>query len=102
MRCEVVAAYGLLLGVAAAWAQPQATPAPWRGAGPTPCMGSDGGFFQCPQSPRVVAVRAGRMFDSRTGQMLTRQVVLLSGDKITDVGPEGRIKIPADAQVIDL
>lgn len=65
-------------------------------------MGSDGGFFQCPPAPRVVAVRAGRLFDSKTGQMLTKQVVLLSGDRITEVGPEGKVKIPAEAQVIDL
>jgi imidazolonepropionase-like amidohydrolase len=47
-------------------------------------------------------VRAGRLFDSKTGQMLTRQVVLLLGDRITDVGPEAQIKIPAGIQVIDL
>jgi imidazolonepropionase-like amidohydrolase len=58
-------------------------------------MGSDGGFFQCPPAPRVVAVRAGRMFDSKTGQILTRQVVLLSGDKITDVGPRAGSKFRA-------
>jgi len=34
--------------------------------------------------------------------MLTRQVVLLSGDRITEVGPEGKVKIPADARVVDL
>jgi imidazolonepropionase-like amidohydrolase len=66
-------------------------------------MGSDGGFFQCPPAARVVvAVRAGRLFDSKTGQMLTRQVVLLSGDRIMDVGPEGQVRIPAGAEVIDL
>jgi imidazolonepropionase-like amidohydrolase len=65
-------------------------------------MGSDGGFFQCPPAPRVAAVRAGRLFDSKTGQMLAKQVVLLSGDRITDVGPEGQVKIPAGAEVIDL
>jgi imidazolonepropionase-like amidohydrolase len=65
-------------------------------------MGSDGGFFQCPPAPRVVAVRAGRMFDSKTGQMLTRQVLLLSGDRITEVGPEGQVKIPAGTEVVDL
>ena len=49
-----------------------------------------------------VAVRAGRLFDSKSGQMLTGQVVLIEGDRITDVGPEGTITIPADARVIDL
>jgi imidazolonepropionase-like amidohydrolase len=47
-------------------------------------------------------VRAGRLFDSKTGQLLTRQVVTIQGEKITDVGPEGQVKIPTGAQVIDL
>jgi len=42
------------------------------------------------------------LFDSKTGQMLTRQVVVLHGDRITDVGPAARVTIPAGAQVIDL
>ena len=54
------------------------------------------------QAPPVVAVRAGHLFDSRAGQMLTRQVVLIQGDRIVDVGPDGQVKVPPDAQVIDL
>jgi imidazolonepropionase-like amidohydrolase len=96
------AAFGILLSAATLGAQGQAPPAPWRGAGPIPCVGADGGVYQCPPAPRVVAVRAGRLFDSKTGQMLTRQVVLVSGERITEVGPEARVKIPAGAQVIDL
>jgi imidazolonepropionase-like amidohydrolase len=42
------------------------------------------------------------MFDSKTGQMLTNQVVLLLGERITAVGPEAKVKIPAGAQVLDL
>src|SRR5262249_13383591 len=83
-------------------AQVQPPPAPWRGAGPTPCVGSDGGVFQCGPAARTIAVRAGRLFDSKAGQMLTRQVVILQGERITDVGPEAQVKIPAGAQVIDL
>jgi len=80
----------------------QPPPAPWRGAGPTPCVGSDGGILQCPPPARVIAIRAGRMFNSKTGQMLTKQVVILAGERITEVGPEAQIKIPVGAQVIDL
>src|SRR5207237_9822492 len=83
-------------------AQVQPPPAPWRGGGPTPCVGSDGGVFRCPPAPQVIAVRAGRLFDSKTGQVLTRQIVVLQGERITDVGPEAQVKIPAGAQVIDL
>jgi len=83
-------------------AQVQPPPAPWRGAGPTPCVGTDGGVFQCPPPARTIAVRAGRLFDSKAGKMLAKQVVVLTGDRITDVGPEGQAKIPSGAQVIDL
>src|SRR5438552_2712210 len=82
--------------------QVQPPPAPWRGAGPPPCVGSDGGILKCAPPAAVIAVRAGRLFDSKTGQMLTRQVVLMQGERITDVGPEAQVKIPAGAQVIDL
>ncbi len=65
-------------------------------------MGSDGGIFQCPPAPRTIAIRAGRLFDSKTGQMLTKQVVILTGDRITEVGPQSQVKVPSGAQVIDL
>jgi len=93
---------GLLCGAAALFAQPQTPRANWRGAGPSPCTGSDGGIHQCAPAGRTIAVRAGRMFDSRTGRMLSRQVVLLSGERITEVGPDGQVKIPAGVDVIDL
>src|SRR5436309_6387674 len=57
---------------------------------------------QTPQSPQVVAVRAGRMFDPKSGTNVPDQVVLIRGDRITDVGPAARVQIPAGAKVIDL
>src|SRR3984893_12977519 len=54
------------------------------------------------QAPRVVAVRAGHLFDSKSGQMLTNQMVLIAGEKITEVGAVDRVQIPSGAQVIDL
>jgi imidazolonepropionase-like amidohydrolase len=54
------------------------------------------------QAQQVTAVRAGRMFDPKSGTNLPNQVVLITGDKITDVGPADRVKIPAGANVIDL
>jgi imidazolonepropionase-like amidohydrolase len=100
-KLMIGASLGMLLNIAL-WAQPKPLTTPWRGAGATPCVGSDGGILQCPPAPRTFAVRAGRLFDSKTGQMLAKQVVLVSGDRITAVGPEGQVKIPAGAQVIDL
>ncbi len=95
-------ACGILLSATALCAQEQSLPGPWRGAGSTPCRGSDGGVVQCPQAPRAVAVKAGHMFNSKTGQMLADQVVVLTGERITAVGPSSQVKIPAGAQVIDL
>ena len=54
------------------------------------------------QAPQVVAVRAGHLFDSKSGQMMTNQIVLVEGDKITEVGAADRVQIPTGAQLIDL
>ncbi len=83
-------------------AQVQPPPAPWRGAGPTPCVGEDRAIFTCPPVAGVRAIRAGRMFDSRSGRLVTRQVILMNGDRITGVGPETTMRIPAGVPVIDL
>ena len=86
-------------------ATPPRAPAPgdWRLVGTHPCVTPEGGTLACDApSTRVRAIRAGRMFDSLTGETKARQVVLVQGERILDVGPEGRIRIPAGAEVIDL
>ena len=49
---------------------------------------------------QVVAIKAGRLFDSRSGNMLANQVVLIKGDRISDVG--SAVQIPREAKVFDL
>jgi imidazolonepropionase-like amidohydrolase len=49
---------------------------------------------------QVVAIRAGRLFDSRAGTLMNNQVIVIRGDRIADVGPA--VAIPSDARVIDL
>jgi imidazolonepropionase-like amidohydrolase len=99
----LLAVLGVIALGAALWAQETRGQAPWRGVGPQPCTGpADFGFYKCAPPPEAVAVRAGRLFNSKTGQMLTKQVVLLNGDKITDVGADGQVRIPAGVRVIDL
>jgi imidazolonepropionase-like amidohydrolase len=49
-----------------------------------------------------VAIRAGRLFDSKSGTMLKDQVILIKGDRITAVGPADLVSIPPGAAVIDL
>ncbi|MDB5808044.1 MAG: hypothetical protein JWN94_166 [Betaproteobacteria bacterium] len=97
--CAVV---GFLFVTNAGGAELAVPPEPWRGAGPIPCVGSDGGVTQCVSAPKVTAVKAGHLFDSKTGKLLAKQVVLLEGERIAAVGAEGKIKIPAGARVIDL
>ena len=92
---------GLLLATAVSAQEPRPA-GPWRGAGPQPCFGADGGTYQCRQPPGLIAIRAGRLFDSKAGRMLTDQVVLIENDRITEVGAAAQITIPAGARVIDL
>ncbi len=51
---------------------------------------------------QITAVRAGRLFDPKSGQMMTNQVVLIQGERITQVGTAASLSIPAGAKVIDL
>jgi imidazolonepropionase-like amidohydrolase len=54
------------------------------------------------QAPQITAIRAGRLFDSKSGKVVEAQVILVEEDKITAVGPADRVQIPPGAQVIDL
>jgi len=51
---------------------------------------------------RVIAVRAGHVFDGKSDRLLEDQVIVIRGDRIAEVGPAARISIPAGAEVIDL
>src|ERR1700720_4053897 len=120
MGCRIVlrvvlGIVGVLIAAPAPWAQvsnagrapetpaPQVKPGPWRGVGTVaPCVLPWGGIYACPPAPTTVAIRAGRMFDSLSGKMVTKQVVLIQGQRITDVGPDGSITIPAGTRDFDL
>ena len=49
---------------------------------------------------QVVAIRAGRLFDARSGKMLTNSMVIVRGDRIAEVG--AGLSAPPGATVIDL
>ena len=105
LRTAMLAGIGLISLTMAAEAQNQMggkDGQPWRGAGPQPCFGADGGVLQCAEAQRQYAIRAARLFDSNTGTERANQVVLVEGERITDVGPAASVRIPAGAQVIDL
>src|ERR1700689_4944157 len=52
--------------------------------------------------PQGVAIRAGHLFDPKSGTNLSNQVIVVKGDRIIDVGPAEKIQIPQGARVIDL
>ena len=49
---------------------------------------------------QVIAIRAGRLFDAKSGAVLNDQVVLIKGDRITDIG--AGLQIPRDARIVNL
>ena len=57
-------------------------------------------FTALAQSPKVTAIKAARVLDVRTGQMITNAVILIEGERITAVG--ANVALPANAEVIDL
>ncbi len=48
------------------------------------------------------AIRAGHLFDTKSGKMLDNQVVLVTEDRIAAIGSADTVQIPSGAQVIDL
>jgi len=51
-------------------------------------------------APTLKAIKAGRLLDVVSGQLLTNQTILVADDKITGIGPN--LPVPAGAEVIDL
>src|SRR5438128_1251617 len=65
---------------------------------PAPLRSQERKFVTPPA--QVVAIRAGKLFDAKSGNLLSDQVVLIRGDRIADIG--GAVQIPREARVIDL
>jgi len=49
----------------------------------------------------MLAIKAGKLIDGTGNVPLENAVVLVDGEKITQVGPAGSVSIPPDAQIID-
>src|SRR6266852_6515465 len=61
-----------------------------------------GGSWLGAQGQKTVAIHAGHLFDGKSDQVLSNQVIVIQGDRIAEVGPAASVKIPAGAQEIDL
>src|SRR5258708_32352079 len=64
------------------------------GFGGPPCLGAEG--------QRAVVIHAGQLFDGKSDQLLSNQVIVIQGDRIVEMGPAASVKIPAGAEDIDL
>jgi imidazolonepropionase-like amidohydrolase len=54
-------------------------------------------------TPRLTLIKAGRLFDARSGQMLSNQAILIEGDRIKEVGNASMVAAhAATARVVDL
>ena len=52
------------------------------------------------QQPKRIAIKAGRLIDTKSGAVTNNAVILIEGDKITAAGPN--VAVPAEVEVIDL
>ena len=50
----------------------------------------------------TLAIKVGHLIDVAQGTVLEKQVILVHGDTIRSVGPEGSVDVPATAQWLDL
>jgi imidazolonepropionase-like amidohydrolase len=50
----------------------------------------------------IVAIRAGKLVDVVAGKVLADQTILVTGERISAVGPSAQVAVPAGAQLIDL
>ena len=64
-----------------------------------PARAQSNGKYLAPHD-QIVAIRAGKLFDANSGNLLDNQVIVIRGERITEVGPG--VTIPVNATVIDL
>src|SRR5258708_10114067 len=61
-----------------------------------------GGSCLAAEGQRTVVVHASQLFDGKSDRLASKQVIVIQGERIADVGAEGSVKIPAGAEEIDL
>ncbi len=61
-----------------------------------------GGSCLGAESQKAVVIHAGQLFDGKSDRLLSKQVIVIQGDRIADMGPAGSVNIPAGAEEIDL
>jgi imidazolonepropionase-like amidohydrolase len=57
---------------------------------------------QAPQAPQVTVLRAAKLWDGTGAAPIKDAAIVVTGDRITAVGPASSISIPAGAKTLDL
>ncbi len=61
-----------------------------------------GAAAQACAADEVTVIRAGKLVDVVSGTVLKDQTIVITGERITSVGPSASAQVPAGAKVIDL
>jgi imidazolonepropionase-like amidohydrolase len=54
------------------------------------------------QNPQLKVVKGSSLIDGRGGGVLQNAVVVIDGSRIKEIGTEGEVKVPSEAEVIEL
>ncbi len=65
-------------------------------------LGAAAPSFAAAVQAKVLAIRAGKLVDVAAGTVLADQTIIVTGERITSVGPTAAAKVPAGAELIDL
>src|SRR5690348_8888100 len=99
MRNRLVVLVAVIAGFASMTTRSQEGEGAGSSPARTPSASPDARKFLAPPN-QIVAIRAGRLFDAKSGRMLANQVIVVRGDRIAEVGSGAAV--PAGASVIDL
>jgi imidazolonepropionase-like amidohydrolase len=79
------------------------------------CMCPTPGFAQEPTTPlppplppprartnEKVSIRAGWLFDAKSGTLKKQQIILIEGARIVQVGPASEVQIPVASEILDM
>jgi len=61
-----------------------------------------GGRLMAQSPAAAILVKAARLLDPRTGNVLSHAAVLIEGDKIQEVGAPAKVQAPPGAKIVDL
>ena len=59
-------------------------------------------YASAAHAEHITVIRAGHLVDVIAGKELDDQVIVIADDRVREVGPSGSVKVPANADVIDL